>query len=181
MAGWQATKGSRKSQSLPRSYARRPYGRPRAEENPVPKITAREKMETWRVKCIGELVQLKTRAGAVVQEVKRLRADAKRVVGNTTSAASKISTSLLDSIEERRNDVHRALVKELGAAEADALIDTDEYPDTSEDDEHDEESASLLEEIPSLDPEDLGDQAIETLESLEEGINEMLTFLRELK
>lgn len=147
----------------------------------MPKVTAREKMEAWCVKSIGELGLLKTRAAAVIQEVKRLRADAKRVVGNTISVASKMSESLQAGIEERGNDIYRALVKELGEAEAFALIDTEEYPNTLEDDEHDEESANLLDELPGLDPEDLMDQAIEPLESLEEGISELLTSLKGIK
>jgi hypothetical protein len=147
----------------------------------MPKMTARQNMEAWRAKAIGDLVPLKKRVSLIINELKSLRTDAIRTVGKTGSLASKMSTALSNGIEERHKDVHSALVKEVGEDEAFEMIDTDEYPDTSEEDARDEAAASLLDDIPSTDPEDLIDQTIDPLESLEEQISELLKHLKGIK
>lgn len=144
------------------------------------KATAREQMEAWRAKCIEELIPLKAALSAVIHDVKRIRAAAKSVVAKT-SMSSEMSSKLSQGVEDRQNDVHKALVKELGQEEADDLIDTDEYPDTSEEDERDDKTMALLDDIDSPDPEDLMDQVIDPLESLEEGIAALLASFKKLK
>lgn len=144
------------------------------------KATAREQMEAWRAKCIEELIPLKAALSAVIHDVKRIRVAAKSVVAKT-SMSSEMSSKLSQGVEDRQNDVHKALVKELGQEEADGLIDTDEYPDTSEEDERDDKTMALLDDIDSPDPEDLMDQVIDPLESLEEGISALLASFKKLK
>jgi hypothetical protein len=138
-------------------------------------------MEAWRTKALGDLVPLHKRVSLIIHDLKSLRTDAIRTVGKTGSQASKMSTLLSNGIEARRAEVHKALVKEVGEDEAFALIDTEDYPDTSAEDERDEATASLLDDIPSTDPEDLVDQTLEPLESLEEQISALLTHLKGIK
>lgn len=146
----------------------------------MPKVTAREQMEAWKTKCIEEITALKIAMSSIIHDAKRVRAYAKSAVAKT-SMASKMSDKLSQGIEDRQNAVHSALVKELGQEEADAMIDSDEYPDTSAEDERDEETASLLYDIENPDAEDLLDQAIDPLESLEEAISNLLGAFKKIK
>ncbi len=146
--------------------------------------TARGKMVAWRGLCIEEINGLIRITASVVSEVKALRTTAKRVVGKIPQVAEKMAVALETDKENREASILEALENKHGSEEGRAIYDADDYPEfdrLADEAQRDEETGSLLTSIEVPDTDDPTDQAIEALDNLQGGLEELLVQFRDLK
>jgi hypothetical protein len=142
---------------------------------------SRDDLISWRTNTVAAVSDLKDRVGTLISATKKLGADAKRVVNGISGAAEKLSHAMEGAVEDRHSKIMADLIKEHGKEEADLMVDTDDYPDTSKEDERDENACAALNNLETPDIDDATDQAIESLDGLEDGLQQLLAGLKEIR
>jgi phage shock protein A len=145
------------------------------------KVTDREKVEAWRSKAIAEVGELNSRVADLLEGAKKLRANSARIVGKIADAAQELSMALANGIEDRHAQIMKELVAEHGRKKAMEMVDTDDYPDTSAEDEHDEELCGELDNLDVPDIDDLMAQATGSLDDAEDSLSKLLSGLRGIR
>jgi hypothetical protein len=145
------------------------------------KVTDRDKMEAWRKKSIAEIEALESRASGVLEDAKKLRAGAVAALYKIATAVPKLSSALSNGIEDRHKQIMKALIALHGEADALEMVDTEDYPDTSEEDDRDEESSSALDNLDIPDVDDSMTQAVDSLDGTVDALSELLSGLRGIR
>lgn len=139
-----------------------------------------EDLISWRTNAVGAVSDLKDRVGTLISATRKLGSDAKRIVKGISGQAEKLSQAMESTVEDRRAKIMAELIKEHGKDEAELMVDTDDCPDTSKEDERDESAHTALYNLEMPDVDDAVVQVIDSLDILKAGLKQLLTGLKEI-
>ena len=154
---------------------------PRAgEDDLMAKPTAIDRLMSWRASAAADVRTVRERVTELISEAKRLRTDARRIVGGIAGSVEKLGQALDGEIEDRQIRIMSAFASKYGPEQARLMVDSDDWPDTSREDERDEGARDGVYNLEFPDVEDSMDQVISSLDDLDDGLEQLLNGLKEI-